>query len=165
MAVQNEIIMTKKEFEALEVRQEYLVTKRRQEVADSLKQARGFGDLSENAEYDDAKNEQAILEAEIAQNDVILNNAKVVDENEIDKDKVNVGSVVKVYDKEFDEEISYKIVGSASSTPESNTVSRESPIGAALLGKKVGDEVSVDTPGGSVHLKVLEIELDKDAHR
>ena len=144
--------MTRQEHEALLKRQEYLTTERRQEVAQNLQTARGFGDLSENAEYDDAKNEQAILEAEIAANDIKLTNAKIIDENEIDESRVHIGSVVQVYDKEFDEKVTYSIVGSAGSDPLSNKISQESPIGAALLGKEVGDIVQVETPGGLVEL-------------
>ena len=165
MAATKEFVMTKKEYDALQKRQEYLVTERRQEVADNLKQARGFGDLSENAEYDDAKNEQAILEAEIAQNEAKLINAKIIDESEIDESKVHIGSVVVVYDKEFKEEITYTIVGSADNDPMSDKISRESPTGSALLGHEVGEMISVETPGGTVELEIRSIALDPEAHQ
>ncbi len=153
--------MTRQEYEALLKRQEYLTTERRQEVAQNLQTARGFGDLSENAEYDDAKNEQAILEAEIVSNDVKLSNAKIIDESDIDESRVHIGSIVTVYDKEFDEEVTYSVVGSAGNDPLSNKISQESPIGAALLGKEVGDLVVVETPGGVSELKVLAISVGK----
>ena len=154
--------MTRQEYEALLKRQEYLTTERRQEVAQNLQTARGFGDLSENAEYDDAKNEQAILEAEIAQNDVKLNNARIIDESDIDESKVHIGSLVTVFDRTYDEKLTYSIVGSAGNDPLSNQVSQESPIGAALLGKEIGDIVLVETPGGQVELEVLDITVDKN---
>ena len=154
--------MTRQEYEALLKRQEYLTTERRQEVAQNLQTARGFGDLSENAEYDDAKNEQAILEAEIAQNDVKLNNARIIDESDIDESKVHIGSLVTVFDRTYDEKLTYSIVGSAGNDPLSNKVSQESPIGAALLGKEIGDIVLVETPGGQVELEVLDITVDKN---
>ncbi len=165
MAATNDLVMTKKEYDALQKRQEYLVTERRQEVADNLKQARGFGDLSENAEYDDAKNEQAILEAEIAQNEAKLTGARVVDESEIDENKVHLGSIVVVYEKEFNEECTYALVGSADNAAFSNKISRESPIGAALLGHEVGDTVSIETPGGTVVLEIRSIAFDPGAHQ
>ncbi|HWP80154.1 MAG TPA: transcription elongation factor GreA [Terriglobales bacterium] len=165
MAATNEFVMTKREYDALQKRQEYLVTERRQEVANNLKQARGFGDLSENAEYDDAKNEQAILEAEIAQNEAKLTGARIVDESEIDEDKVHIGSVVVVYDKEFNEESTYTLVGAADNDPLSNKISRESPIGAALLGHEAGDTIAVETPGGTVVLEIRSIAFDPDAHQ
>lgn len=165
MAATNEFVMTKKEYDALQKRQEYLVTERRQEVANNLKQARGFGDLSENAEYDDAKNEQAILEAEIAQNEAKLTGARIVDESEIDENKVHIGSVIVVFDKEFNEECTYTLVGAADNDPLSNKISRESPIGSALLGHEVGDTISVETPGGTVVLEIRSIMFDPDAHQ
>ncbi len=158
MAVQ-ELILTRKEYEELKNRQEFLVTKRREEVAENLRIARGFGDLSENAEYDDAKNEQAILEAEIAMNEAKLQNAKVIEEYEIDANKVHVGSCVKVYDEDLKEEEEFFIVGAASSDVASNKISRESPIGSALLGKEKGDRISIETPGGQVTMKILEISI------
>ncbi|MBQ6000913.1 MAG: transcription elongation factor GreA [Clostridia bacterium] len=161
MAQRQEFVMTRQEYEALLKRQEYLTTERRQEVAQNLQTARGFGDLSENAEYDDAKNEQAILEAEIVSNDVKLSNAKIIDESDIDESRVHIGSIVTVYDKEFDEEVTYSVVGSAGNDPLSNKISQESPIGAALLGKEVGDLVVVETPGGVSELKVLAISVGK----
>ena len=153
--------MTRQEYEALLKRQEYLTTERRQEVAQNLQTARGFGDLSENAEYDDAKNEQAILEAEIISNDVKLSNAKIIDETDIDESRVHIGSVVTVYDRNFDEEVTYAVVGSAGNDPLSNKISQESPIGAALLGKEVGDLVLVEAPGGVFELEILAISVGK----
>jgi len=153
--------MTRAEYDELVKRQEYLLTERRNEVAQNLHTARSFGDLTENAEYDDAKNEQAILEAEIASNEIKINNARIVSESDIDENKVHIGSLVTVYDKEFDEEITYAVVGSAGSDPLSNKISQESPIGAALLGREVGEVVSVETPGGLVEMEVRAITVDK----
>ncbi|MGI6153862.1 MAG: transcription elongation factor GreA, partial [Christensenellaceae bacterium] len=119
--------------------------------------ARGFGDLSENAEYDEAKNEQARIEGEIVSLEKMLKSAVVVDEDEVDLKKVNVGTVVKLLDKEFDEEVEYQIVGSAEADLSKNRISNESPVGKALIGKKVGNVVKVETPGGVTKFKVLDI--------
>ena len=161
VAQRHEFVMTRQEYEDLIKRQEYLLTERRQEVAQNLHTARSFGDLTENAEYDDAKNEQAILEAEIASNEIRIINARIVDESEIDDSAVHVGSIVTVFDREFNEEIVYSIVGSAGNDPLSNKISQDSPIGAAILGKAVGDVVSVETPGGVVEIEVLQISVDR----
>ena len=161
MPQRQEFIMTRHEYDELLKRQEFLLTERRQEVAQNLQTARSFGDLSENAQYDDAKNEQAILEAEIASNEIKLTNARIIDESDIDESRVHIGSSVTVFDKEFKEEITYAIVGSAGSDPLSNKISQESPIGAALLGKEVGDAVAVETPGGMVELKIVSIAVEK----
>ncbi|MBR5296196.1 MAG: transcription elongation factor GreA [Clostridia bacterium] len=135
---------------------EYLKVTKRKEVAEALKQAKAFGDLSENSEYDEAKNEQAEVERHIAEIEEILENYQLIKFTG-KKNKIQVGSSVKVHDIEFDEEITYTIVGSTEADPMENKVSDESPIGKALLGAAVGDEVQADTPGGSVKMKVLEI--------
>ena len=135
---------------------EYLKVTKRKEVAEALKQAKAFGDLSENSEYDEAKNEQAEVERHIAEIEEILENYQLI-KSTGKKNKIQVGSSVKVHDIEFDEEITYTIVGSTEADPMVNKVSDESPIGKALLGAAVGDEVQADTPGGSVKMKVLEI--------
>ena len=135
---------------------EYLKVTKRKEVAEALKQAKAFGDLSENSEYDEAKNEQAEVERHIAELEEILENFELI-KSTGKKNKIHVGSSVKVYDFEFEEEATYTIVGSTESDPLQNKISDESPIGKALLGAKVGAEVSAETPGGTVKLKVLEI--------
>ncbi len=135
---------------------EYLKLTKRKEVAEALKQAKAFGDLSENSEYDEAKNEQAEVERHIAELEDILNNIEII-KSTGKKNTIHVGSSVKVLDMEFDEEIVYTIVGSTESDPMANKISDESPIGKALLGAKPKDIITADTPGGSVKMKVLEI--------
>ena len=135
---------------------EYLKVTKRKEVAEALKQAKAFGDLSENSEYDEAKNEQAEVERHIAELEDILENVQLI-KSTGKKNKIHVGSSVKVYDVAFEEEATYTIVGSTESDPLQNKISDESPIGKALLGAKIGAEVSAETPGGTVKLKVLEI--------
>lgn len=131
---------------------------RRKEVADKIKEAREQGDLSENAEYDAAKDEQRDIEARIEEIEKILKNAEVVVEDEVDVDKVNVGCTVKVYDVEFEEEIEFKIVGSSEANSLQSKISNESPVGKALIGRGVGDEVFVETQAGMIEYKVLEIQ-------
>ena len=135
---------------------EYLKVVKRKEVAEALKQAKAFGDLSENSEYDEAKNEQAEVERHIAEIEDILENIEII-KSTGKKNSVQVGSTVKVYDVEFDEEVTYTIVGSTESDPLENKISDESPIGKALLGAKPEDEVQAETPGGTLKMKVLEI--------
>ena len=143
--------------EKLEKELEYLKTVKRQEVAAEIKVALGYGDLSENSEYDEAKNKQAQMEIRIVEIETMLKNAKVIDEADISTETVSVGCTVKLYDVEFEEEIEYNIVGSTEADPSNGKISDESPVGAALLGKAVGDEVDVPAPAGSIKLKVLEI--------
>ena len=135
----------------------YLKTTREKEVAEQIKEARSFGDLSENSEYDEAKNEQAKVESRIAELEAMLKVAKVISEEEMSADTVHLGSKVRVYDKEFDEEVTYLIVGTAEASPSDGKISAESPIGKALLGAKAGKTVHAETPGGVAELKVLEI--------
>ena len=130
---------------------------RRQEVAEKLKEARAQGDLSENAEYDAAKDEQRDIEARIEELENILKNAEVVVETEVDSDKINIGCVVKLFDFEFDEELEFSIVGSTEANSLKNKISNESPLGSALIGKKVGDVIKVETQMGEVEYKVLSI--------
>ena len=136
---------------------EYLKTTKRKEVAEAIKVARGFGDLSENSEYDEAKNEQGLVEARIAEIESMLKNVKVIDENAIATDRVNVGNRVKVYDETFEEELEYTIVGSSEANPMEFKISDESPIGKALIGAEIGEVVKAETPGGETVMKVLEI--------
>lgn len=131
---------------------------RRQEVAQKIKEAREQGDLSENAEYDAAKDEQRDIEARIEELEKILKNVEVVVEDEIDLEKINVGCRVKVYDVEFDEEMEFSIVGSTEANSLQYKISNESPVGKALIGKEVGDSVIVETQAGSIEYRVLEIQ-------
>ena len=135
-----------------------LKVNKRQEIAQKIKEAREQGDLSENAEYDAAKDEQSDIEARIEQLEKLLKNAEVVVEEEIDLEKINIGCRVKVLDMEFDEEMEFKIVGSTEANSLQNKISNESPVGHALLGKKAGDIVDVETQAGVIQYKVLEIQ-------
>ena len=150
-------IMTYEGIKKLEEELEYLKTVRRKEITEKIKVALGYGDLSENSEYDEAKNDQAFNEGRIIKLENMLKNAVVVDESEIPTDKVSVGSIVKVMDYEFDEEVEYAIVGSAEADPMNFKISNESPVGSALLGKKVGDVVEVTVPSGVSKFEILEI--------
>lgn len=153
-----QIMLTVEGLQKLEEELEYLKTIKRKEVAEKIKEARGFGDLSENAEYDEAKNEQNQVESRIIDLENMLKNAAVIDQDEVEIDKVGIGTRVKVYDVEFEEEIEYSIVGSTEADPDKNKISDESPVGKAILGRKAGDEVEVSTPTGDTFtLKILEI--------
>lgn len=143
---------------ALEDEMHDLKVNRRKEVAAKIKEAREQGDLSENAEYDAAKDEQRDIEARIEEIEKILKNAEVVVEDEVDLDKINVGCTVKLYDEEFEEEIEYKIVGSTEANSLMGKISNESPVGKALMGARVGDEVAVETQVGICKYKVLGIQ-------
>ena len=156
MAVKK-IRMSAEGLKDLEKQLEYLKNVRRAEVAQKLKEARSFGDLSENAEYDAAKDEQRDIEARIEELEAILKNAEVVVEDEVDLNKINVGCAVKVYDITFDEEMEFKIVGSTEANSLEGKISNESPVGKALIGKKVGDVVAVETQAGVIQYKVLDI--------
>ena len=136
----------------------YLKTTRSDEVAEQIKIARGFGDLSENSEYDEAKNEQAKIEAQISELEETINHAKVISDHEIQTDMVSVGVSVTVYDMDFDEEVEYQIVSSREVDPLENKISDQSPIGKALIGTKVDDVVSVDVPDGVAKFKIVKIE-------
>ena len=136
---------------------EYLVTVKRKEVAQKLKEARSFGDLSENAEYDEAKNEQAILESRINELEILISNATVVDDDEVSVHEIGVGSYVKLKDLELDEIETLQIVGSTESDPDNGKISDESPIGKAAMHMKVGDVFEVEAPAGMIKFEVLEI--------
>ena len=133
---------------------------RRKEVAQKLKEAREQGDLSENAEYDAAKDEQRDIETQIAELEEILKNAEVVQDNNTDKDAIKMESVVKLHDVEYDEDIEYVIVGSSEADSLNNKISNESPLGAAMLGKKVGDTVKVEAPAGVIEYKIISVQND-----
>ena len=151
-------ILTSEGLKRLEDELEELIVVKRKEVAQKIKEAREQGDLSENAEYDAAKDEQRDIEARIEEIEKILKNAEIVDEDEVDLDTINIGCQVKILDCEFDEELTYKIVGSTEANSLKGKISNESPVGKALLGKKVGDMVSVETQVGVVSYKVLDIQ-------
>ncbi|MBR1561624.1 MAG: transcription elongation factor GreA [Ruminococcus sp.] len=136
---------------------EYLVTVKRREVAQKLKEARSFGDLSENAEYDEAKNEQAILESRINELELLISNAVVVEDDDISLDEVGVGSVIRIRDIELDEVETLQIVGSTESDPDTGKISDESPIGRAALHHKVGDVFEAETPAGLLKFEVIDI--------
>ena len=151
-------ILTYAGLRALEEELEDLKVVRRKEVAVKIREAREQGDLSENAEYDAAKDEQRDIETRIEEIEKILKNAEVVVEDEVDLDKINIGCAVVLYDKEFDEEVEFKIVGSTEANSLSGKISNESPLGKALLGKRVGDDVEVEAQVGIIEYKVLRIE-------
>lgn len=157
MAKAKQMLYTKEGFEALQAELKERQTVKREEIKEAIATARSFGDLSENSEYDAARNEQAQNEARILELQVLIDNALIIDETKIDSSVVSIGSTVKVYDKEYDEEIEYSIVGSNEVDPISGKISDQSPIGHALMGKSAGAEVNVDTPSGVIVLKVLEV--------
>ena len=151
-------ILTSEGLKKLEDELDDLIVVKRKEVAQKIKEAREQGDLSENAEYDAAKDEQRDIEARIDELEKILKNVEVVDEDEVNTDTINVGCQVKILDCEFDEELIYKIVGSTEANSLKGKISNESPVGRALIGKKVGEMVSVETQVGTVQYKVLDIQ-------
>ena len=153
-----QIVVTQSGLKALEDELEQLKTVRRKEVSEKISVARSYGDLSENSEYDEAKNEQAIVEARIADLEVMLKNVVILDEGELRTDTVSLGSTVKVYDVEFEEELEYTIVGSTEADIDLNKISDESPVGKALIGKKVGEVAEAVLPSGdTAKFKVLDI--------
>ena len=158
MAKQQAIMLTNEGLQNYEKELEHLKTVERKEIAEKIKVARSFGDLSENSEYDEAKNEQAMIEARIAEIEAILKNAQIiVDESELTNEHIHIGSKVKVHDFDFDEDIEYQIIGSGEADPFNGKLSDESPVGSALIGHKVGDVVEVNTPDGTVKFEILEI--------
>jgi transcription elongation factor GreA len=152
-----EVILTKEGYEKLKKEIEHLRNDKRREVAERIRVAREFGDIAENAEYDDAKNEQAMLEHRIAQLEERLIAARVIEKKEISKDAVSIGSKVKLRDVEAKKSIEYHIVGSAEANPAENKLSNESPVGKAIMGKKKGETVEVTTPRGTLKFKILEL--------
>lgn len=152
-----EILLTQEGYDNLEKELEELKTVKRYEISERIKVALGFGDLSENSEYDEAKNAQAANENKIAELEQKLRFARIIDESEIDTETVQVGNTVKVLDMEFKEEEEYTIVGTTEVDLSVNKISNESPIAVALLGKKVGDVVSFEAPAGIIKLKILTI--------
>ncbi len=155
---EKEILLTQEGYDNLEKELEYLKTEKRAEIAERIKIALGFGDLSENSEYDEAKNAQASNETKIASLENKLRYAKIIDESEIDTKSVQVGNTVKIQDLEFNEELEYTIVGSTEVDLAQNKISNESPVGAALIGAKKGETVEVKVPTGDiVKYKILSI--------
>ena len=154
---EKEVLLTQEGYDNLEKELNYLRTEKRAEIADRIKVALGFGDLSENSEYDEAKTAQAENEVKIAELENKIRHAKIIDEKEIDTETVQVGNIVKVLDMEFDEKIEYTIVGSTEVDIAANKISNESPIGKALLGKKKNNIVEVQAPVGIIKLKILSI--------
>jgi transcription elongation factor GreA len=152
-----EVILTKEGYEKLKQEIEYLSIDKRREVAERIKQAREFGDIAENAEYDDAKNEQALLEHRISLLEERMRAARVIDKRDVAKDVVSIGSTVRLRDIDANKTFEYRIVGSAESNPAENKLSNESPVGRAILGRKKGEVVEVTAPRGSLKFKILEI--------
>jgi transcription elongation factor GreA len=152
-----EVILTAEGYEKLKQEIEHLQTTKRREVADRIRVAREFGDIAENAEYDDAKNEQAMLEHKIAQLEERLLSARVITKKEISKDTVSVGAKVRLKDMATNKSVEYHIVGSAEANPAENKLSNESPVGKAILGHKKGEVVEVSAPRGALKFKILEI--------
>lgn len=157
MDTNKEVILTQEGYDKMEEEVEFLKTVRRKEVAGRIKEAISFGDLSENSEYDEAKNEQAQLEERIAKIEGILRKARIIAESEIDSSIITVGSKVTVYDFEFEEELEYTIVGSAEADPYEQKISNESPIGKALIGHKEGETLEVQVPDGVVKLEIKSV--------
>lgn len=151
------VMITAEGLRQLEEELELLKGQKRKEIAEKIKVARSYGDLSENSEYDDAKNEQAILEARIVTIEATLKNAVLIDEESMSNEHVHVGSSVKLLNLRTDSEVTYKIVGSNEADPSDGKISDESPVGAALIGHSVGDAVEVEVPVGVIGFKVLEI--------
>ena len=152
-----DVILTQEGYDKLEEELNFLKTEKRTEIAERIKVARAFGDLSENSEYDEAKSAQSENEQKISELEAKIRNAKVIDSKEIDTKTVQIGNLVKLKDIEFDEEIEYTIVGSTEVNLAENKISNESPIGKALLGRKKGETVEVDAPDGIIEFKILAI--------
>ncbi|MDR1702885.1 MAG: transcription elongation factor GreA [Sporomusaceae bacterium] len=160
--MEKETVLTIDGLKKLEQKLDFLKSVRRREVAERIKQAIEFGDISENSEYEDAKNEQAFIEGEILTLEKMLRNAKVIDEDDIKTDEVTLGAIVKLRDLEFGDEFEYSIVGSAEADPTEFKISNESPVGQAILGQKVGSIVEVNVPAGLLQYEIVEI---KDRHQ
>lgn len=154
-----EVILTPDGYKRLEEELELLRTVRRKEVAERIKTAISFGDISENSEYDDAKQEQAFVEGRVLTLEKMLRNARVLDENEITTEKVGIGSIVMLKDLEYDEELEYTIVSSAEANPNDNKISNESPVGRAIIGHPVGSVVEVSVPAGTIKYEILAIRI------
>lgn len=154
---EKEVILTVEGLKKMEQELEHLKTVRRREVAERIKQAREFGDISENSEYEDAKNEQAFIEGRILTLEKMLRNARVVDEADLNPNVVSIGSTVRLKDLEYNDTMEVTLVGSSEANPDEHKISNESPVGKAILGKKAGNVVEVTTPGGVMKFKILAI--------
>ena len=148
---------TKQGFQELVDELKYLKLTRREEIKEQIAIARGFGDLSENAEYDEARTEQAKVEARILELESLIENAEIIDESMMDARSISLGSIVKLFDEDFDEEITYSIVGSNQADPLEQKISDQSPIGQALMGKRAGERITVIAPAGELHFRILEV--------
>lgn len=153
----NSIFMTKEGLKKVEDELDILISEKRLEIAEKIKEAKAFGDLSENSEYDEAKNEQADLESRIAKLQNIVKNSVILDEKELEKGKISLGSVVVLFDEEFDEEVEFTIVGTTEADPLEGKISNLSPLGKALMGKKSKNVVTVEAPEGDKKYKVLKV--------
>jgi len=151
------VLLTAEGKEALENELTMLKSVKRKEISEKIKIAIGFGDLSENSEYDEAKNEQAQVESRIVEIEAMLKRAEVIDESEIETDVVRIGAKVRLLDVEFDDEVEYQIVGSTEANPAKGSISDESPVGRAVLGHHLNDVVAVETPGGMAQFKIIGI--------
>lgn len=154
---QKEVLLTYEGLKKLEEELEYLKGEKRKEIAERIKAALAFGDISENSEYDEAKNEQAQNEARIVQLETMLKRAIIIDEDEVDTQTVNLGTRVKIRELKSKDEFEYHIVGSAEADPTSFKISNESPVGRALMGHKIGDVIEVEVPGGKLKYKIIDI--------
>lgn len=154
---EKQVLLTAEGLAKLEEELEYLKTDKRKEVSEKIKVALSFGDLSENSEYDEAKNEQAQVESRIVEIEAMLKHATIINEDDLNTEVVKLGARVKVYDTKYDETNEYQIIGSTEANPAAGCISDESPVGKALLGHAVGDSVDVETPEGVVAIKILEI--------
>ena len=155
-------VLTRKGEQKLKEELNELKSVKRREVAEKIKVALSFGDLSENSEYDEAKNEQGFIESRIAEIEQTLAHAQIIDDEDISTEKVGIGTTVKILDVEMDEEMEFKMVGTKEADISNGKMSDESPIGAAILGREVGEEVDVETPSGIVKFKILEIRKDDE---
>ena len=152
-----EVVLTYEGLKKLEKELEYFRGDRRREVAERMKQAKSFGDISENSEYDEARLEQAQIEQRIMELENTLKNARIIDEDDVNTEKVSIGCKVKILDMEFNEEIEFQIVGSTEANPDENKISNESPVGSALIGNSTEAVVDVQVPNGTAKFKILEI--------
>jgi len=157
LMAEKEVILTQEGLKKLEEELEHLKSVKRKQVAERIKVAISYGDISENSEYDDAKNEQAFIEGRIITLEKMLRNARVIQEDEVDTEAVSIGSTVLLRDIEFNDEVEYTIVGSAESNPLENKISNESPVGMALLGKRKGSIIDVNVPAGVIQYEILDI--------
>lgn len=155
--VEKEVILTQDGLRKLENELEHLKSVKRREVAERIKVAIGYGDISENSEYEDAKNEQAFIEGRVITLEKMLRNARIINSDEVDINTVSIGAKVILRDVEFKEDIEYNIVGTAESDPSQNKISNESPVGKAILGKKKGSTVDVNVPAGIIQYKIIDI--------